>query len=127
MKIRKELIDGYLRLLTMGRAANAPDPMAEPGKIDADIRTMRRRALREGNLDWLRLSLEALINDPQGRISQFAGQRYPYDDRELVALFRRAYEMIWPDRPLCEPGDEADLEFADMSAEDWDAFTGKTS
>ncbi|NVK15433.1 MAG: hypothetical protein HWE35_14790 [Rhodobacteraceae bacterium] len=124
MKIRKELIDGYLRLLTMGRAANAADPMAETGKMDADIRTMRRRALNEGNLDWLRLSMEALINDPQGRISQFSGHRYPYDDAELVTLFRRAYGMIWPDQPLAEPGDEADLEFVEMSAEEWDAFTG---
>ena len=124
MKIRKELIAGYLRLLTQGRGVNAPDPMSDLAQFDADIRSMRRRAVRDGNLDWLRLSLDSLIADPDGRISQFAGQQYPFADAELVALFRRAFEMIWPEEPLSEPGDEAELEFAEMSAEEWAAATG---
>ncbi|MBQ4824221.1 hypothetical protein J4729_06610 [Leisingera sp. HS039] len=127
MKIRKELIAGYTRLLTMGRAVNAPDPMADLAQFDADIRSMHKRAYKEGNLDWLRLALDSLIARPAGRISQFAGQQYPFDDAELQALFRRAYGMIWPDQPLSEPGDEADLDFVEMSAEDWDAFTGNAS
>ncbi|WP_027259467.1 MULTISPECIES: hypothetical protein [Leisingera] len=127
MKIRKELIAGYLRLLTMGRAVNAPDPMADLAQFDADIRSMHKRAYKEGNLDWLRLALDSLIASPAGRIGQFAGQQYPFDDAELQALFRRAYGMIWPDQPLSEPGDEADLDFVEMSAEDWDAFTGTAS
>lgn len=124
MKIRKELIEGYTRLLTMGRAVNAPDPMADLAQFDADIRAMHKRAYKDGNLDWLRLALDSLIANPRGRIGQFAGQQYPFDEAELQALFRRAYETIWPDQPLSEPGDEADLEFVDMSAEDWAAFTG---
>ncbi|MBY6055527.1 hypothetical protein [Leisingera daeponensis] len=124
MKIRKELIEGYTRLLTMGRAVSAPDPMADLSQFDADIRAMHKRAYKEGNLDWLRLALDSLIAGPEGRISQFAGQQYPFSDRELEALFRRAFGMIWPDQPLSEPGDEADLEFVEMSAEEWDAFTG---
>ena len=124
MKIRKELIEGYTRLLTMGRAVNAPDPMADLAQFDADIRAMHKRAHKEGNLDWLRLALDALIASPDGRIGQFAGQQYPFSGPELEALFRRAYGMIWPDQPLSEPGDEADLEFVEMSAEEWDAFTG---
>ncbi|NSY38568.1 hypothetical protein [Leisingera sp. ANG59] len=124
MKIRKELIEGYTRLLTMGRAVNAPDPMADLAQFDADIRAMHKRAHKEGNLDWLRLALDALIATPDGRIGQFAGQQYPFSDPELEALFRRAYGMIWPGQPLSEPGDEADLEFVEMSAEEWDAFTG---
>ncbi|EDZ46254.1 hypothetical protein RBY4I_1466 [Rhodobacterales bacterium Y4I] len=124
MKIRKELIAGYTRLLTMGRAVNAPDPMADLSQFDADIRAMHKRARNEGNLDWLRLALDSLIANPRGRIGQFAGQQYPFDEAELQALFRRAYGMIWPDQPLSEPGDEADLEFVDMSAEEWAAVTG---
>ncbi|UWQ76156.1 hypothetical protein [Leisingera sp. M658] len=127
MKIRKELIAGYTRLLTMGRAVNAPDPMADLAQFDADIRSMHKRAHKEGNLDWLRLALDSLIASPAGRISLFAGQQYPFDDAELQALFRRAYGMIWPDQPLSEPGDEADLDFVEMSAEDWNAFTGNAS
>lgn len=127
MKIRKELIAGYTRLLTMGRAVNAPDPMADLSQFDADIRAMHRRAHKEGNLDWLRLALDALIANPRGRIGEFAGQQYPFSDAELQELFRRAYGMIWPDQPLSDPGDEADLEFVDMSAEDWAAAAGSAS
>jgi hypothetical protein len=32
---------------------------------------------------------------------------------------------IWPDVPLSEPGEEADLEFVDMSNEDWALLTNR--
>ncbi|KUP90606.1 hypothetical protein [Tritonibacter horizontis] len=124
MKIRKEMIAQYIRLLTTGRAVNAPDPMSDLSNFDADIRTMHKRAYQDGNLDWLRLALDALIADPSGRIEEFAGLQYPFDERDLVAIFRHAHEMIWPDRSLSEPGDEAELEFVDMSPEDWAAVSG---
>lgn len=119
MKLRKELIAKYLRLLTRGRAVNMPDPMSAPENFDADIRTMRRQAQLDGNLDWLRLALDSLINQPRGRIQQFAGLQYPFTDEELVRIFTRAYAMIWPDVPRSELGDELELEFVDISAEDW--------
>ena len=80
------------------------------------------RAYQEGNLDWLRLALDSLIVNPDGRIGDFAGQQFPFDDAELVAIFKRAFETIWPDETLSEPGDEPDLEFEDMSVEDWTAL-----
>lgn len=124
MKIRKQMIDGYLRNLTMGRAASAPDPMAETALIDADIRSMHREALIDDNLDWLRLSIEALLADPSGRIGAFAGVQYPYDEGEIRTLLQRAHAAIWPDRTVPEPGDEAELEFVEMSRDDWAAMAG---
>lgn len=122
MKIRKEMIAGYLRFLTQGRAVNMPDPMSDLSNFDADIRSMRASAERDGNMNWLRLALDALIADPGGRIDQFAGQQYPFDDMELVEIFSRAYKILWPDEELSEPGEELELEFADMSVEEWDAI-----
>ncbi|WP_050763169.1 hypothetical protein [Roseobacter sp. GAI101] len=124
MKIRKELIRGYLNLLTMGRGVGNPEPMSDLANFDADIRGMHKRAYQEGNLDWLRLALDSLIVNPDGRIGDFAGQQFPFDDAELVAIFKRAFETIWPDETLSEPGDEPDMEFEDMSVEDWTALVG---
>lgn len=119
MQIPKALIDRYLKAITAGRAVNMPDPLSDLSHFDADIRTMRSRALRAGHLDWLRLSIDALLARPEGRISAFAGLRYPFNDEDLVAVLSRAYDMIWPDQPRSEPGDELDLEFADIDAEAW--------
>lgn len=121
MKVRKELIDQYLRLLTMGRAASTPDPMSDLSQFDADIRSMHKRAAKDGNLDWLRIALDTLIARPEGRIGMFAGQQFPFSDAELQRVFKRAFENIWPDQTLSRPGEDADLEFAGMDAEDWPA------
>lgn len=127
MKLRKELIAKYLRVLTQGRAGMLPNPMSDPANFDADIRTMSARAKRAGDLDWLRLSINSLLANPEGRIGQFAGLQYPYSDEDLGIILARAYEQIWPDRPRSEPGDELDIEFVDMSAEDWALFSGEAT
>lgn len=95
----------------MGRGASHPDPMSDLVNFDADIRTMHKRAHQDGNLDWLRLSLDSLIVNPDARIGTFAGQSYPFNDADLVAIFSHAFRSIWPDRSLSEPGDQLDLEF----------------
>ena len=66
--------------------------------------------------------MDALIADPGGRIGQFAGPQYPFNERQMVALFTYAFETIWPDEELSMPGMEAELEFVDMSKEDWHAM-----
>jgi hypothetical protein len=125
MRMHRELIKHYLKKLTMGRGINNPDPLEDFSNFDGDINGMRRDALADGNLDWLRLSLDALIARPGGRIQDFAGQQYPFSDAELVALLSYAFARIWPDVPLSEPGEEADLEFVDMSNEDWALLTNR--
>jgi hypothetical protein len=124
MKIRKQMIDGYLRNLTMGRAANMSAPLSDLTQFDPDIRAMHRDALLDGNLEWLRLSLESLLANPRGRIGAFTGALYPFDDAELEAIFRHAHAQIWPDRTVPDLGDEADLEFVEMSRDDWAAIAG---
>jgi hypothetical protein len=123
MKIHRELIKLYLKKLTMGGGINAPDPLADLSNFNADIRSMQREARADGNLDWLRLSMDALIANPRGRIQEFAGQQYPFSDTELVTLFTYAFQRIWPDIALSEPGAEADLEFVQMTNDEWAALT----
>lgn len=125
MKIRKEMVSSYLNLLTMGRGASCPEPMSDLANFDADIRGMHKRAHQDGNLDWLHLSLVNLILNPEGRICDFAGQQYPFNETELVSIFKRAFEAIWPDKNLNEDLDVIDIKFENMSSEDWIVVAGK--
>lgn len=124
MKIRKQMIDGYLRNLTMGRAANTNDPLSDLTQFDPDIRAMQREALLDGNIEWLRLSVESLLANPRNRIGAFVGALYPFDAAELENILRYAHSKIWPDRTVPDLGDEAELEFVEMSQEDWSAIVG---
>lgn len=119
MKMSLEVIKRYTRILTMGRGASAPSPMSDLSEFNADAAAMAREAALAGDLTWLRLALDSLIANPDGRIRLFAGQQFPFTDRELVTLFSYAYRRIWPNAALSEPGDEADIEFEVMSDEDW--------
>jgi hypothetical protein len=125
MKMNRELIKFYLHKLTMGRGVNGDDPMSDLGNSKGDIRTMQSAAAANGDLDWLRLSMDALIAKPRGRIQAFAGMQYPLTDDELVDLFSYAYGRIWPSEALSEPGNEVELEFVDMSDAEWALMTHK--
>ncbi|MEM1428537.1 MAG: hypothetical protein AAGG09_03665 [Pseudomonadota bacterium] len=119
MKLSLEVIKSYTRNLTMGRGASAPDPMSDLSQFNADAATMAREAAIAGDLVWLKIALDALIANPDGRIGQFAGQQYPFNEPDLVRLFSHAYHRIWPGDTLSAPGDEADVTFEVMSDEDW--------
>lgn len=123
MKVRKELIHSYLRNITNGRAVNMEDPMSDLSNFDADVRSMRRAVRLDNDENWLRLSMDALIANPAGRIEQFSGYQFPFNERELVELFTYAYKMIWPEEEISMPGQELDFEFVDMSKEDWAVYT----
>jgi hypothetical protein len=124
MQMNLALIRSYLLRLTSGRGGSAPDPMADLSEYDPDIEGLRRKAERDGNLDWLRLSMESLILNPAGRIGAFGGQGFPYTERELETLFRHAYARLWPDRDLPDPAGVAAIDFVSMTDEEWDAIRG---
>ena len=106
--------------MTDGRAVNGDDPVSNWSNFDADIESMRVQALRNGNMDWLRWSMDALIANPDDRIEQFKGFQYPFNKRELVELFTHAFQIIWPEEKISAPGEEVDIDFVDMTKEEWD-------
>jgi len=122
MDIHRDLIKAYIRKLTLGRGSAAPDPFADITLFQNDVQTMKSAAERAGDLEWLRLSMDALIANPDGRIDQFVGQGYPFSDEEMVALLTYAYTTIWPDHEISEPGYEAPLDFVDMTDETWESI-----
>lgn len=119
MDMNRDLIQSYIRKLTLGAGAAASDPFADIALFDNDIHTMKTVAEQAGDLEWLRLSMDALIASPKGRIGRFVEQGYPYSEDEMVTLFTYAYQKIWPDHDISAPGEEAALNFVDMSAETW--------
>ena len=122
MKMHREMIKRYTRHLTSGMGVAEDDPMADLAQFDRDIHSMAAQARSEGNLDWLRLSLDALVANPGDRLRLFADFVYPFTEAELRTLFAYAFQQTWPDQELSEPGEEADLDFVGMSDEEWDAI-----
>lgn len=120
------MIADYIRVLTCGRAGATPDPPTAIDALDADIRTLRRRAHRAGDLPWLRAAFFSLIADPDGRIDAFVGPQYPYSDAEMVALLRRAYATLWPAHALPADDDRWPIHIDTTPREDpraaWDAL-----
>lgn len=119
MKMHRELIKRYTRHLTSGLGITEDDPMQDLSNFDRDILSMAAEATRDDNLDWLRLSLDALLANPGGRLRLFADHVYPLDDRELHALFAHAFRTIWPNEAISPLGSEADLQFVAMTDEEW--------
>lgn len=122
MHMNRDLIQAYIRKLTIGVGSAASDPFADITLFDNDVQSVKMAAKRAGDLEWLRLSLDSLITNPRGRIGQFVEQGYPYSDHEMVTLLTYAYQKIWPDQKISEPGEETVLEFVEMSDETWQAI-----
>jgi hypothetical protein len=125
VKVNSHLIEKYLWILTMGRAASAEEPMADLSAFDPEIDEMAERARADDNEDLLRIAIDALIARPEGRLRPFAGQVYRFPDREFVQLLTYAYERIWPDMLLSLAGEETEIEFEPMTDEAWAAYPGR--
>ena len=119
MRMHREMIKRYTTHLTSGIGVTEEDPMADLSNFDRDILSMAAEAKRDGNLDWLRLSLDALVANPAGRIKLFADYVYPFSEEELRRLFAYAFLKIWPDEEISVLGSEANLKFVAMTDEEW--------
>ncbi|MCG7627756.1 hypothetical protein MHM88_08065 [Epibacterium sp. MM17-32] len=125
MKINYYVVRRYLSWLTEGRAASDPDRLDDWENYEPDMDQMIREAREAGDEVLLKRSLDSLIADPDGRIDAFAGQVHGFDEDDLVALFTAAFDYLWPDEMLSEPGAGPALEFVPMSDEEWAARQGQ--
>lgn len=113
MKVELAPIRTYLRMLTESRVAAEGDPMADPSDMDEAIEAMAAAAAEKGDDDLLRVVIDSLATDPDGRLDPFRGAYYGWSDRELVALLDYAYEHLWPDYMRSLPGEEIPIEFVE--------------
>lgn len=125
MKINRYVIEKYIHMLTQGAAASDEDPMEDVTNYDADIELMLAAAREAGDEDVLKMSLDALLANPGGRIRSFNGQVYAFDQDDMVELLGHAYAQAWPGEARSMPGEEIDLEFDYMSDEEWAIRQGK--
>ncbi len=119
MKMSLEVIKSYTRKLTMGRGASAPDPMFDLSQFNSDAAAMLNEAATAGDLTWLKIALDSLIANPDGRIGQFAGQQYPFNEQQLVEIFTHAFQQIWKGETPSAPGDQVPVDFIVMSDQEW--------
>lgn len=124
MKVNYYVVRQYLSWLTGGRGASNPETIDDWQTYEADMDAMIDAARRNGDEDLLRLSIDALVAAPAGRIDAFVGQVYAFSDDDLVALLTYAHNYIWPDRTMSAPGEGPDLEFVPMSDAEWVARRG---
>jgi hypothetical protein len=125
MKVNSRLIERYLSIVTESRVSMMEDPARDLTSYDGPIDEMGEAARADDNDDLLRLSIDALIAHPEGRLSQFAGNTYRWPNEEFVPLLTHAYEQLWPDDPLSPPGAEPEIEFVPMTSAEWAAYTGR--
>ncbi|MCV2863544.1 hypothetical protein [Defluviimonas sp. WL0075] len=116
MKVELAPIRHYLRMLTESRVAAQGDPMENVSDMDEPIDEMAASAQANGDDDLLRLVIDALAADPDGRLDPFRGSYYGWSDAELVDLLVYAHDRIWPDYLRSLPGDEAEIEFVETPA-----------
>ena len=125
MKINRHVIQKYIWLLTNGVAASAEDPMADLSAFEREIEMMKRQAVEAGDELLLKMSIDALLARPEGRIQQFNGQVYGFREDQMEELLAHAFSTAWPDEERSPPGEGADLEFVPMSDEEWAIRQGK--
>ena len=121
MKVSLSVVRGYLSSLTEGRGASSPDTIDDWDTYEMDMDAMIADARAAGDEDLLRLAIDSLVADPEGRIDAFVGQVYAFDDEELSDLFSHAFAYIWPDEVMSEAGEGPAMEFVPMSDEEWAA------
>lgn len=121
MRLRKGLIADYLMYITSLEFVNPGDVIEDMTVYDEAIDAMARNARYDNNLEALRLAIDSLIADPEGRLRMFYGSGYPFSDRELLSILRYAYQTIWPDAYLSGPGESVPIEFVEMTQSEWDA------
>lgn len=121
MLLRKEMIDEYLSYITSLVFVDPDDVTEDMSVYDDAIEAMAGNARYDENLEYLRLAMDFLIANPENNLEQFYGSGYPFSDRELHAILQYAYQSIWPDEPISEPGEAAPVQFVDMSEPDWNA------
>ena len=125
MKVNSVLIEKYLSMVTESRMAMMEDPVEDLNGYDSAIDSMGAAARAAGDEKLLRVSIDALIASPEGRLYRFAGSAYRWPNDEFIQLLTHAYERIWPGRELSFPGEEADIDFVAMSSEEWAAYNGR--
>ena len=118
MKISRAIIEAYLDHVTsqIGDEGSLPDDVT--GYYDS-ILDMKHFAIKQGDLDILRLAIDKLLTDPKVDAPSFAAIHYDYDKDEMQELLFYIRSVVWPDTPMPNPIEVEGIEFVSMSKDEW--------
>lgn len=126
MKVNYYVIQRYITMLTEGRMASDPDVIGDWEMFEPEMEEMVTAARADDDEDLLRLSIDALVADPEGRVDEFVGQVHGFTEEDMVELLTHAFEHIWPDALMSLPGEGPVMEFVPMSDAEWAARRGRS-
>lgn len=121
MRLRKGMVADYLGYITSTSLVDPGDVTEDMSVYDESISAMAANARYDGNLEKLRLAIDALVSKPDGRLGQFRNFGYPFTEDQLAAILRYAYASIWPDAHMSGPGEAAPIELVEATEEEWAA------
>src|SRR6186713_2571085 len=97
MDLPRHLLGHYLQNITVAYCDPEDFPPDDVAGYAKCVNNVRLLAEQFGDLDALKIAFEYLLAHPEIDASQFAGDRYSYDDEEVSEIVRYARETIWPE------------------------------
>lgn len=121
MKISSTMVAEYLGIISSVAPDNQDEPLEDMEQYHDGIDSMATFAQRKGDLEALKLGMESLIAQPEGRMGPFESEVYPFEHEELAELFGYAFRRLWPGEEPRGEEELPDITLVAMSAEEWEA------
>ena len=122
MKISQTMLRDHLRGVTVNYFSHhnlAPEDIDDYTPFAEHV---RQTAERRGDLPWLKLGLEHVLIHREESCEHLNGGIYPFGDDDLRDLIEIVWEALWPDEQLPDESQAPEIEFEEMSTEDWNRF-----
>lgn len=123
IQISESMVKHYLDDVTFSWFNDHDLPPDEVEEYHYLVNWMKQNATNHDDLNYLKLAFEYLLKNSEIDCEEFSGGSYPFDDEEIRDIIEFAYRTIWPDAIL--PVDVPNIQFVQMSLEDWWALHSK--
>lgn len=120
MKISNPMIKFYLDHIIQVYFVDHHEMPEDLGEFDSCIETARRSALATGELPWLFLGLQHLINDPQVDLSSYSRGGFPLEATDVRDIIVHTLNVLNAPGGISPPVIPITLD--NMTGEDWAAY-----
>lgn len=120
MKISTTMLRNHLGQITLTYFVDHSEVPEDLSELDSCIDTMRHDAQASGDLPWLLLGLQQLINDPQVDLASYGGGVFPLKADDMRDIICHALNRLEAPGGIAPPTVPVTLE--SMSGEAWRAY-----
>ena len=120
MKISNTMIRSYLGQITLTYFVENDEMPEDFGEFDGHIATLRYEAEAAGDLPWLELGLQYLLNDPQTDLAAYSGGMFPLHDSDMREIISYLLDRLEAPGGTEEPAIPITLE--EMTGDEWRAY-----